>query len=223
MNGKNILLVEDSKQVQDFNKRLLEGRGFAVRIAITLAQAKASVKRNMPDAIILDIGMPDGSGLDFLRELRQTSKVPVLLLTGYNKDDDIVTGFESGCNDYLPKPYTFGVLLVRLQRLLQSAEQMPETIVKGRLTLKITPMIALLDGKDILLTQKEFALLTLFAQNEDKTMSAEYLYEKVWGQDMMAEERAIRQQISNLREKIEESGYSIANVRGAGYRFEREQ
>jgi len=223
LNGKNILLVEDSKQVQDFNKRLLEGRGFAVRIAITLAQAKASVKRNMPDAIILDIGMPDGSGLDFLRELRQTSKVPVLLLTGYNKDDDIVTGFESGCNDYLPKPYTFGVLLVRLQRLLQSAEQMPETIVKGRLTLKITPMIALLDGKDILLTQKEFALLTLFAQNEDKTMSAEYLYEKVWGQDMMAEERAIRQQISNLREKIEESGYSIANVRGAGYRFEREQ
>ena len=222
MSGKLILLIEDSQKVQNYNRRMLTDEGFLVETALTLADARAFLKTKKPDAIILDIGMPDGNGLDFLREFRQVSKIPVLLLTGYGEAKDIVAGFKTGCDDYLPKPYTFEVLLVRLTRLLQGAEQVPENIEKGSLTLKITSMTALLRGEDILLTQKEFFLLLLFAQNEDKAMSAEYIYEKVWGQEMHRDVRAVQQRISTLREKIEGSGYVISSIRTEGYRFERE-
>jgi len=223
MNGKTILLVEDEENVQDFNKRLLARAGFAVQTAMTLTDARGILEQQAIDAMILDIGMPDGNGLDFLRELRQTSRIPVLMLTGYVKKSDVLKGFDSGCDDYLTKPYQFTELLARLKRLLYRVEQVPETVTRGRLTLKPSPMIALLDGEDLLLTHKEFSLLMLFAQNEDKTISAAYLYEKVWNQDMLGEVNALKQQVSNLREKIAESGYVIAAVRGEGYRFERKK
>ncbi len=220
MSDKLILLVEDSKKVQNFNKRMLERAGFAAASAMTLAAARACLAQQTPGAIILDIGMPDGSGLDFLRELRETSQIPVLLLTGYGETKDIVQGFQGGCNDYLTKPYTFEVLHVRLLRLLQNAEQVPETIAKGPFSLNLTSMIAYRNGEDMLLTQKEFALLLLFLQNEGKTMSAEYIYEKVWGQNMAGDIRAVKFQVSHLRKKIEGSGYAIPNLRGGSYRFE---
>ena len=221
MNRKTILLVEDDKKVQSFNKRLLAGEGFAVQTAITLADAGAFLARQTPDIIVLDIGMPDGNGVDFLKELRHTSTIPVLMLTGYGESSDVLKGFDSGCDDYLKKPYKFTELLARIKRLLYRVELVPETVTRGRLTLKPAPMIALLDSEDILLTQKEFSLLMLFAQNENKTMSAAYIYEKVWGREMLGDDRALQQRISSLREKIEESGYIIATVRGEGYRFER--
>jgi len=221
MNRKTILLVEDDKKVQSFNKRLLAGEGFAVQTAITLADAGAFLARQTPDIIVLDIGMPDGNGVDFLKELRHTSTIPVLMLTGYGESSDVLKGFDSGCDDYLKKPYKFTELLARIKRLLYRVELVPETVTRGRLTLKPAPMIALLDGEDILLTQKEFSLLMLFTQNEGKTMNAEYIYEKVWGREMLGDDRALQQRISSLREKIEESGYVIATVRGEGYRFEQ--
>ena len=220
--NKLILLIEDEKEVQNYNKHLLSKQGLIVESAMTLTEARAILAVKRPDAIILDIGMPDGNGLDFLRDIRQTSKIPVLILTGFGEANDVVKGFETGCDDYLPKPYTFEVLLARLSYMLQRAEQLPEIIEKGPLMLIITSMTALLGGKDLLLTQKEFFLLLLFAQNEDKVMSAEYIYEQVWGQGMNKEARALQQHISNLRGKIEESGYTIVPVRNAGYRFERE-
>jgi len=132
MNGKAILLVEDDKKVQGFNKRLLAGEGFVVQTAMTLADARGILEQQATDAMILDIGMPDGNGLDFLRELRQTSGIPVLMLTGYGETSDVIKGFESGCDDYLRKPYTFEELLARLKRLLYRAEQLPETVTRGR-------------------------------------------------------------------------------------------
>jgi len=125
---------------------------------------------------VLDRGLPDGDGLDWLVELRERGdKTPVLLLTGFGKDDDVELGFDTGCDDYLPKPYTFGVLHKRVLKLLRSAEQVPETITKGSLTLNITSMSAYADGNDLLLTHKEFAILLLLIQNEGKTVSAEHI------------------------------------------------
>jgi DNA-binding response OmpR family regulator len=222
MSGKRILLVEDSDRVLDFNRRLLESRGYVVETAMTLAAARKSIALRRPDAIVLDIGMPDGSGLDFLREFRRTSQIPVLLLTGYDKDDDIVAGFESDCDDYLPKPYTFNVLLARLKNLLHSAERVPEAVAKGPLLLDVVANRAFLSGEDMLLTQKEFSLLLLFAQNEDRTVSAEYLYEKIWGSTVNNDVRALKQQLSNLRGKLKGSGYTVVAVRGEGYCFEAE-
>ncbi|GHU11161.1 DNA-binding response regulator [Betaproteobacteria bacterium] len=220
MNGKLILLVEDDKRVQIFNKRLLEGEGFTVEIALTLAEARALVVRQPPSAIILDIGMPDGSGLDFLRELRLKSGVPVLLLTGYDNDKDIVKGFELGCDDYLPKPYTFEVLLARLKRLLKSAEHVLSPISYGSLTLDINHRRAYHSGKDLSLRQKEFALLLLFVQMNGKAVSGEYLYEKIWGQPIGGDKNALQVAISRLRKKLEISGMNVHYERGSGYMLE---
>jgi DNA-binding response OmpR family regulator len=222
MNGKSLLLVEDNKNVQDFNTKLLEGRGYAVSNALTLAEARESVTRQMPDAIVLDIGMPDGSGLDFLRELRRESNVPVLLLTGYTEDDDVIRGFESGCNDYLQKPYTFGVLLVRLQRMMQSAEQMPEIVSRGLLTLKLASRKAYVDGVNLLLTPTDFALLHYFTQNENTLMSAERIYETIWGQPLNKNTQALNSAVTRLRKKLTGCGYTITAEYRTGYRFERE-
>jgi len=235
MNGKTILLVEDNKKILDFNRQLLEGRGFVIRTAVTLAEAVSSVKNDPPDAVVLDIGMPDGSGLDFLLELRQgkiknagnpalakqISRTPVLLLTNNSEAEDIVSGFKSGCDDYLAKPYTFEVLLVRLQRLLQSAEQIPETVTRGSLTLKYTQREAYINGKNLLLTPKDFALLQFFIQNENRLLSAQQLYETVWGQPMAGDSRALENAVSRLRRKLKDCGYSVSTEYGTGYRFER--
>ena len=139
-NRKTILLVEDNKKVQKFNKRMMERNGFTIETAFTLAEAKDILTRQTPAAIILDVGMPDGNGLDFLREIRsgqikqkdfdtrenselcivnyELSKVPVLLLTGYRVDPGFVKNFTAGRDDYLAKPYEFEVLLGRIKRLL---------------------------------------------------------------------------------------------------------
>ena len=221
MSGKLILLVEDSKKVQNFNSRMLERSGFIVETAMTLADARAFLSCQIPAAIILDIGMPDGSGLDFLREFRQSSKIPVLLLTGYSETADIVRGFKRGCDDYLTKPYTFEVLLVRLECLLEHAEKVPETLTRGLLTLHLTPRKASVDGEDLMLTPKDFAMLQFFVQNEDCLMGAEHIYEKIWGQPMGGDSQALQNAVSRLRKKLSGCGYTITVEYGSGYRFER--
>jgi len=218
---KLILLVEDNEDVQELNKSMLEDEGFVVNTAMTLSEAKISIQQRKPDLIVLDIGLPDGNGLEFLRKFRKLSKIPVLLLTGYSEDTDVIKGYENGCNDYLPKPYTFGVLLARLKSLLQSAEQIPERIAHGSLYLDVQSGRAFVNGNDLLLAQKEFFLLLYFIQNEDVIMTAEHLYKKVWGQPMNKNNQAIKKTISRLRNSLEDSGYTIVVTRGKGYVFER--
>lgn len=219
---KRILLIEDNEQIMQGNERMLKRRGHEVVTALTLAEARATVQERMPDLFVLDIMLPDGNGLDFMEELRQHSQVPVLLLTGLTTPEDIVRGLTAGGDDYLPKPYDFGVLLARVEALLRRAENIPEKLVRGRLALDVTADVATLDGADLLLSQKEFALLLIFVQNEERYMSAEYLYEKVWKQTMAGNSNTLKTTINRLREKIKNSGYQIAWSRGEGYCIERE-
>jgi len=224
MSVRTILLVEDERKIQNYNSHLLGEEGFNVKTAMTLADARNSILDCKPDAVVLDIGMPDGNGLDFLRELRvRGNKIPVLLLTGYGQDADIETGFDAGCDDYLPKPYTFGVLLRRLTRLLQSSEQVPEAIVKGRLYFDVTADVVTLDGVDLLLSQKEFSLLLYLVQNPERYLSAEHLMEKVWKSPMVGgNTQTVRKTVSRLREKIKGSGWNIEWSKGEGYALEEE-
>jgi len=220
MRDRLILLIEDNEKVQDYNKQMLEAKGFNINTAITLAEAWESVKQEPPDAVVLDIGLPDGSGLDFLREFRQSSNTPVLLLTGYGKDEDVILGFECGCSDYLTKPYAFGVLLVRLNNLLKNAERVQETITKGALSIDTVARRAYLNGTDLNLKTKQFGLLYTLVQHEGQTVGTAQLYQTVWGQPMGKDNGAIRRAVSDLRGKIEGAGYSITSERGEGYCFE---
>ena len=222
--SKVILCVEDNLRVQLFNKPLLEAKGFTVKTAMTLAQAREIIGREMPSLIVLDIHLPDGNGLDFLRELRKqqkTSNVPVIALTVDKEDNDLVAGFASGCDDYLPKPYNFDVLYARIEGLLRRAWY-SGSIHKGALTLDILRNKAFVNGRNAELTPKEFAVLLFLVQNEGKELTAEAIYEHVWGTAMNIDSGAVRRHISMLKKKLDEENavdFSILTEYGRGYTF----
>ena len=213
------MLIEDDIKLLNSNRLLLESEGYTVLAAGTLAAARRHIRKATPDAVVLDIILPDGNGLAFLDELRRISSTPVLLLTALSADADVMKGLEKGGDDYLPKPIAAGVFLTRIKALLRRAENVPETLTKGALKLNILSGQAYLRGEDMILAQKEFNLLSLFAQHENTIMTAEYLYEKAWGQPMKDDTNAVKVMVSRLRKKLEGSGYTITAEYGEGYRF----
>jgi len=221
--NRSILLVEDNIEIQLVNSNMLKRRGgYNVYLAMNLEEARGIVASTDLDIILLDITLPDGSGLDFLAELRQDKNIPVLILSAHGKIQDKLKGLEAGSDDYLSKPYDNDELILRIESLLRRAEQMPKVITKGALTLRVNSNQAFVNGVDIMLGQNiEFSLLNIFVQAENKTLSAEYLYEEVWGQPMAEDDNAVRKAVTRLRTKLEKSGYTIITEHGKGYRFEQ--
>ena len=217
----SILLVEDNEQILRGNSRMLKWSGYKVKNARNLSEARECLKESTPDAIVLDILLPDGSGLDFMRELRQESNIPILLLTGLKTPEDRVRGLREGGDDYLIKPYDFEELLARIEALLRRAGCVPDVLQKGSLKLNIISGQAFYEKEDLLLTKKEFALLLQFAQNERKTISAECLYKKAWEQPLTGNKNALQAAVSKLRIKIEPYGYEIMTERDQGYSFSK--
>jgi len=127
-NNGYLLLIEDEPMVQSNNIKILRRRGYSVRSAGTLAEAWAIMEEEKPRAIILDLQLPDGNGLDFLQELRKTSEIPVLILTAMGTPEDIIRGFDKGGDDYLTKPYDLYVFLVRIETMLRRTFSIPEEI-----------------------------------------------------------------------------------------------
>jgi DNA-binding response OmpR family regulator len=221
---KTILCVEDELKILNNNRAALTRAGYTVLTASSLAQAREHLAHRSPEAIVLDIMLPDGNGLDFLRELRAAdSKIPVMLLTAWSESSDVARGLRAGANDYLSKPFDYEVLLARLEALFRNVEQVPESVEKGPLKLDISAGRVFMNDVDMMLTRREFSLLLLFVQNEDRFMSAEYLYEKSWGQPIGSDYRTLKKHISNLRRKLEEGNccYKITAARGEGYCFEK--
>lgn len=222
--GKRVLLVEDNEKILYGNKRMLEWEGYMVDTALTLGEAQKRMAGTPPDVIVLDIMLPDGSGLDFMRRLRESinGSIPILLLTGLTTQEDILHGLRSGGDDYLTKPYDFEILLARMEALLRRAKRVPERITKGCLTLDVAAGVAIMDGVDLLLTQKEFAVLLVFVQNPERFIDGQYLYEKVWKQSQIGDTGALKSTIKRLRNKMEGSGWQISWSRGEGYCLEKE-
>lgn len=222
MTRKKVLLVEDNKKIMAGNVRKFTRSGYEVDCAFTLAQAREALANN-PDIIILDIMMPDGSGLDFMQEVRQSDKAatPILLLTGLSAQEDILHGLRSGGDEYLTKPYDFAEMMARVEILLRLSSRIPEVLHVGRLSIDITAGVAMYDGKDLLLAKKEYALLLIFIQNVERYIKAEYLCEKVWNSPLENNSAALKSAIKRLRAKIENCGWSIGWSRGEGYIFEK--
>jgi len=222
LNSGYLLLIEDEPLVQANNKKILQRRGFPLRQAYTLAEAWEIIRHEPPRAIILDIQLSDGSGLDFLLELRMTSNVPVLMLTAMGTTQDIIRGLEAGGDDYLTKPYDLSVFLMRVEALLRRASLVPDALEIGPLKLDPASGKAFIGGEDMTLSQKEYSLLQQFVQHPNKIFGAEYLYEKVWGQEMFEDDNSLKVAVSKLRAKLADSGYTITSSRGEGYYIERE-
>ncbi|MCL2851602.1 MAG: response regulator transcription factor [Defluviitaleaceae bacterium] len=214
----DILLVEDNEAIQQINKELFEGEGgYNVRLAMNIAEARDSITESEPSLIVLDIMLPDGNGLDFLREIRrQGLDIPILLLTALAESDDEVRGIREGGDDYIAKPYDSEVLLVRIGNLLnrrqKANERVKEAVTQvkaaadiveyGPLTINNITQRVSLNGEDVNLGPKEFLLLNYFLKNTDKKLTAEELYEAVWGLDANSSVDVVRVRIKDLRKKL---------------------
>ena len=221
MEKKTILVVEDDFELLKSNSLLLQNEGYDILAAETLAAAMVHLCKAAPDAVILDIMLPDGSGLEFLKEVRKISSIPILLLTSLSTNTDIIKGLEAGGDDYLSKPFDVDVFLTRVKVMLRRTAHLPETLSKGSLKLSPYSGQAFFNGKDLLVSQKEFALLLVFMQSEGQMLAADFLYKKVWGEPMAEDANALRFQISRLRKKLACSDYTITAEYGGGYCFEK--
>jgi len=218
-----ILVVEDNKHMLSANARVLTEAGYEVLTAPDLAAARAHLSKTLPDAIVLDIMLPDGNGLDFIPEIRTVTNAPVLFTTSLGTKDARLAGLQAG-DDYIVKPFDYDELCARvgafLRREAKHRENVGREITHGSLTLDTVSGIAYQNGKDMGLTQKEFAVLLIFAQNKGKIMSAEHIYKRAWGQPMAGDKNTLQATISKLRKKIELSEYTIKMSRNQGYSFE---
>lgn len=222
MANETILLVEDETDLLLNNKEYLEKQGYGIKIAETLKAASETLKTTQIDLILLDINMPDGSGLDYIHKFRETSDVPVIFLTCRTSKEDMIEGLTGGGCDYITKPYDLDVLGVRIEVQLRKVRPISETrLVFGALTIDIITQCAYLDGKDALLTPKEFALLLLFVQNPGKEYTADELYTAVWGLDANNDTRTVQVRISGLRRKLNMKRKDTINIEMMERRFYR--
>lgn len=223
-----ILLVEDDKNIQRTNRRILEREGFTVLCAGTLKEALEMLEGNKPDALVLDIMLPDGNGLAFCEKIRPHTPVPVLFLTALDEKSEIIEGLVAGGNDYITKPYDVDEFVarvkaqLRLAKMNRQASEKLKTLSRGPLTLDIVALRAYLDGSDMMLSAREFSVLLFLLRNEGKTLSAEEIYEGAWDQPMAGSASSLWKCISRLKSKLapSEGVVSLMNFRNRGYLLE---
>ena len=225
-NRKVILLVEDNVKLNDANSRAFKLSGYEVHTALTIAEARAALTRITPDVILLDVMLPDGDGFDFCEEIRRSTQAHILFLTAKTEQEDMIRGLMTGGDDYLMKPFHPEALIAKVASAMRRREmdKIPaKTLSIGNLTLDFLAVQAFVDGVSLLLTTKQFALLRLLAENENKTVTMEALYEEAWKEPMAGYHKTLRRHISELRNKLTENGcsHTVRNIYGKGYRFER--
>lgn len=223
-----VMLVEDDAEMARLNSRFLSRNGYSVTAAGTAAQARALFRETAPDLIVLDVELPDGTGYALCKEFRKDTDAPIIFLTGRKENKDRIMGLSMSGDYYLTKPFENAEFLLVVRNLLRRHEQSKarldeaSVIVKGPLTLRLDERKAYVGEADAELTPKEFAVLLLLVQNEDREVSYETIYERVWGMPLIGSVGALRQQILRLRRKLgeeESDGFSIFNEHGKGYTF----
>lgn len=219
----NILLVEDDDALSEGIALALRAQG-TVRRCPTLAEAREALGRAGFDLMILDINLPDGSGLALLRERPAGDRTPVLVLTANDLEIDIVNGLEAGADDYVTKPFSLAVLRARVTALLRRCERKPagEIYETGGLRLDFTAGRFEKNGTPIELSRREQALLRLLVANAGNTLPRALLLDRVWGDDFV-EENALSVAVKRLRDKLEDDParpVRLRTVYGIGYRWE---
>jgi DNA-binding response OmpR family regulator len=225
-----VLLVEDETELARVVIRELERAGYVVRHAPDGPSAVREVADSAPDLIVLDWMLPGFDGLEVLRRVRQTSALPVLMLTARAEETDRVIGLEVGADDYLTKPFGSREFIARVRALLRRHERLQEILAadraEGTATLNLGPLVvdpaahlARLDGEPLELTRTEFGLLHLLLRNKGRAFSRAYLHDAVWGEPAVEGDRSVDNAILRLRKKLGELGDTIETVWGVGYRL----
>ena len=217
-----ILIVEDDKSLNQGIILALREEGRSLHPAYTLSQARQIWKKETIDLVILDINLPDGSGYGLLREIRQESAVPVLMLTANDLEIDQVTGFSLGADDYITKPFSLMVLRARVERTLKrmQGETISSDYTDARYHFRFQEMVFLADGEEVTLSKTDQKLLRLFTRHPGQILSRSRLAEAIWtdGADYV-DENALSVAVNRLRRKLEgkEKTCPIQTVYGLGY------
>ncbi len=219
-----ILLVEDEETISEPLAEHLERDGFEPEVAATLAEARASLEREMPDLILLDVMLPDGDGRDLAREVRRTSDVPVIMLTARGEEIDRVLGLELGADDYVVKPFSARELSARIRAILRRgrSDRRPGPIEVGDLVLDPAARTVTKAGEPLELTAREFDLLHLLMANAGQVVRREQIMDEVWDPHWFGPTKTLDVHISWLRKKLGDDAQDpryIATVRGVGFRF----
>ena len=227
-----ILIVDDENALQDMVREILTQAGYETDAALSCAQAVERFRIGNPDAVLLDVNLPDGDGFSLFGELREGRDVPVLFLSARDEDADRLRGLGLGADDYITKPFSMRELLARVKANIRRMSMVPagkgaaasaNRMELGRVTVDTDQMAVLKDGQPLQLSQREYDLIRFLAAQPGKVFSREALMEHVWDYEgYVGDVRAVDVAVRRLREKIEDDPASpkfVVTKRGMGYYF----
>ena len=224
MNKAEILIIDDEEQIRKLLEITLRSNNYTVTQAATAKEGIIMASNHPPELIILDLGLPDKDGLDVLQELRQWHTNPIIILSVQNSEEIIVKALDKGANDYLSKPWRTGELLARIRSALRSyAQEDNEPIINSEdLQIDLQSRTVKKKGELVKLTGTEYSLLALFAKNEGKVLTHQYLLRAIWGPGFINQSQYLRVFIAQIRKKIETDPNRpeyLLTESGVGYRF----
>lgn len=219
---QKILLLEDDTTLGSGIRLALQSPSVQITLCRTLAQSLGAVADNSYDLLILDVNLPDGSGLELLEQVRKTSRVPVILLTANDLEMDVVTGLESGADDYITKPFSLAILRARVNAQLRRSIPVKTSCIEiGRFQFDFDRMEFRKDGQAIELSKTEQKLLRILIENRGQTLSRGMLVDKIWTDGAeFVDENALSVTVKRLRSKLEDTPSSpryLKTVYGIGY------
>ena len=228
---RTVLVVEDEESITTPLTAALAREGFDAAVAATAAEALELAGRLEPDLVLLDLMLPDGSGLDVCRELRRASSVPIIVVTARGDEADRVVGLELGADDYVVKPFSARELVARMRAVLRRYEARPEPgddgpIRVGDLVVEPARRTASVDGNPLELSRKEFDVLCLLAREAGRVVTRERLIEDVWDTTWFGSTKTLDVHVSSLRRKLGDDPAEprfIHTVRGVGFRLAAEE
>lgn len=223
-NQASILVIDDEVQIRKLLQITLESNDYEIITAMTAREGLILSANHPPDLILLDLGLPDESGHEVLRKLREWYTGPVIILSVIQNEDDIIKALDNGANDYLIKPFRTGELLARIRSALRGKmnEQLTSVISTGELSIDFAARIVRKKNLILKLTATEYTLFSLLIKNEGKVLTHHYLLKEVWGPGYINQSQYLRVFIAQLRKKIEDDANHPAYIlteSGVGYRF----
>ncbi|HRH03807.1 MAG TPA: response regulator transcription factor [Bacteroidia bacterium] len=224
MNKAEILIIDDEPQIQKLLEIILESNGYKVQTAINGKEGIRMAANHPPELIILDIGLPDKSGHEVLKDLRSWYTKSILILSVQDSEADIVAALDNGASDYLTKPFRSGELLARIRASIRRNTINP-TITRAQfddLTIDFVARTVLKNNQAVKLTATEYNLLTLFTKNEGRVLTHQFILKEIWGVAYQLETQYLRVFVGTLRKKIEDNANHpkhLLTESGVGYRF----
>ena len=222
-------MVEDESSITEPLTEALEREGFATEVARTAEEALRVSQRSLPDLVLLDVMLPDGSGYDVCRSLRERSDVPIIMLTARGEETDRIVGLELGADDYIVKPFSAREVAARIRAVLRRSAAAGRAagregpLAAGPLSLDPDRRTATHDGRELDLTRKEFELLELLMRESGSVVSRERLIDEVWDVNWFGSTKTLDVHVSSLRRKLGDDSAAprfIHTIRGVGFRFE---